>query len=266
MEYRDIICEASEGVALITLNRPHRLNAFTLTTSDEIFDALHRADTDDAVRAIIITGAGRAFSAGADIAVLEEVRGQVEASGGDAIHTMRGEGRSFSRMLALRKPVIAAINGPCAGMAFTLAVYCDIRIAAQSARIGLAFVRRGLTPEDGVNWILPRLVGIGRAIELQITGRLADAREALAIGLVNHLVPDGEALAKAREIALDIAHNCAPLAVTEGKRLAYEALSCDLPTALARCRESTDRMHLREDFKEGVRAFAERRPPRFTGR
>jgi enoyl-CoA hydratase/carnithine racemase len=265
MEYRDIIYEASEGVGLITLNRPHRLNAFTLETDHEIFDALHRADADDAVRAIIITGAGRAFSAGADIAVLEEVRGQAQASGGGVVDTLR-EGHSFSEMLTLRKPVIAAINGPCAGMAFNLAVYSDIRIAAQSARMGLVFVRRGLTPEDGVNWILPRLVGIGMAIELQITGRLVDAREALAIGLVNHLVPEGQALVKAREMALDIAGNCAPLAVTESKRLAYEALSCDLQTAVARCGETTDRMYLRDDFKEGVRSFAQRRPPRFTGR
>ena len=265
MEYRDIIYQASEGVGLITLNRPHRLNAFTLETDHEIFDALHRADGDDTVRAIIITGAGRAFSAGADIAVLEEVRGQAQATGGDVVHTLR-EGHSFSEMHSLRKPVIAAINGPCAGMAFNLAIYCDIRIAAQSARMGLAFVRRGLTPEDGVNWILPRLVGIGRAIELQITGRLVDANEAVAIGLVNHLVPEGQALVKGREIALDIAANCAPLAVTESKRLAYEALSCDLQTALAHCDETTDRMYLREDFKEGVRSFAERRPPRFTGR
>lgn len=266
MEYRDIIYEASDGVALITLNRPHRLNAFTLTTDDEIFDALIRANADDAVRVVIITGAGRAFSAGADIAVLEEVRGQNETSGGELIHEIRTEGHSFSEMLTMRKPVIAAINGPCAGMAFNVAIYCDIRIAAESARIGLAFARRGLTTEDGVNWILPRLIGVGMAVELQITGRLVDAREALAIGLVNHLVPDGQALAKAREMALDIAYNCAPLAVTEGKRLAYEALSCDLPTAVARCGEMTDRMHRTEDFKEGVRSFAERRAPRFTGR
>jgi enoyl-CoA hydratase/carnithine racemase len=132
--------------------------------------------------------------------------------------------------------------------------------------MGLAFVRRGLTPEDGVNWMLPRLVGVGMALELQITGRLIDAREALAIGLVNHLVVDGEALSKAREVAIDIAQNCAPFAVSEGKRLAYEALSCDLPTAVERCGESTERMHLREDFKEGVTSFAQRRPPRFTGR
>ncbi len=266
MEYCDIIYEASDGVALVTLNRPHRLNAFTLQTDREVFDALHRAEADDSVRASIITGAGRAFSAGADIAVLEEVRGQAAASGGTVIRTLRSEGHSFSEMLSLRKPVIAAINGPCAGMAFNLAVYCDIRVAAESARMGLAFVRRGLTPEDGVNWILPRLVGIGRAIDLQITGRLLDAREALAIGLVNHLVPDGQALAKAREIALDIAHNCSPSAVTESKRLAYEALSCDLQTALAHCDETTDRMYLKDDFREGVRSFAEKRPPRFTGR
>src|SRR5580700_4228184 len=140
MEYSDIIYEASESVGLITLNRPHRLNAFTLTTTAEIFDALHRADTDDAVRVIIVTGAGRAFSAGADIAVLENVRGQAATSDGDLIHNIRTENHSFSEILTLRKPVIAAINGPCVGMAFNLAVYCDIRIAAESARIGLAFV------------------------------------------------------------------------------------------------------------------------------
>ncbi|HKD66274.1 MAG TPA: enoyl-CoA hydratase-related protein [Candidatus Binataceae bacterium] len=266
MEYRDIIYEVSEGVGLITLNRPHRLNAFTLSTDDEVFDALRRAEADDTVRVVIVTGAGRAFSAGADIAVLEEVRSEAETSGNAVVEQLQSEGHSFSEMMALRKPIIAAINGPCAGMAFNLAVYCDIRIAAESARMGLVFVRRGLTPEDGVNWILPRLVGVGTAVELQITGRLVDAREALRIGLVNHLVPDGQALAKAREIALDIAHNCSPQAVIESKRLAYEALSCDLKTALARCDETTDRMYQMDDFKEGVRSFAEGRPPRFTGR
>jgi enoyl-CoA hydratase/carnithine racemase len=266
MEYRDITYETSDGVALITLNRPHRLNAFTLATDGEILDALRRADADDAVRAAIITGAGRAFSAGADIAVLEEVRGQAAAEGRGVITAIRDRGNTFSNILALRKPVIAAINGACVGMAFNLAVYCDIRVAAENARMGLVFVRRGLTTEDGVNWILPRIIGIGMAIELQITGRLVAAREALAIGLVNHLVPEGQALAKAQEIAMDIARNCSPAAVMEGKRLAYEALSCDLPTAVARCGETTDRMYLSEDFKEGVRAFAEGRPPRFIGR
>jgi enoyl-CoA hydratase/carnithine racemase len=265
MEYRDITFEAAGGIALITLNRPHRLNAFTLETSDEIFDALQRAETDDTVRAIIITGAGRAFSAGADIAILAEFGGRADESTVEVIRERRRRS-SFSNLFALRKPVIAAINGPCVGMAFTLAVYCDIRIAAESARMGLAFVRRGLTPEDGVNWILPRLVGQGMALELQITGRIIDAREALAIGLVNHLVPDGQALVKAREMAADIAQNCAPFAVSEGKRLAYEGLSCDLGTAVDHCSEATSQMHLREDFKEGVASFAEHRPPRFTGR
>lgn len=265
MEYRDIIYGAADGVATITLNRPQRLNAFTLETADEILGALRRADGDDAVRAMIITGAGRAFSAGADIAILQEVGGRASEFGPEEIRELRRR-HSFSNLLTLHKPVIAALNGPCVGMAFNLAVYCDIRIAAHSARMGLAFVRRGLTPEDGVNWMLPRLVGVGMALELQITGRLIDAREALAIGLVNHLVADGEALSKAREVAIDIAQNCAPFAVSEGKRLAYEALSCDLPTAVERCGESTERMHLREDFKEGVTSFAQRRPPRFTGR
>jgi enoyl-CoA hydratase/carnithine racemase len=265
MEYSDIIYEASEGVGLITLNRPHRLNAFTLATDGEILDALHRAEADDAVRAVIITGAGRAFSAGADIAILEQVRVREETSGG-IVQELQTRGNSFTQMLAMRTPIIAAINGPCVGMAFNLAVFCDMRIAAESGRMGLAFVRRGLTTEDGVNWILPRLVGIGKALEMQITGRLIDAREALAFGLVNHVVPDGQALAKAREIALDIARNCAPLAVMEEKRLAYGALSSDLPTALAQCHETTERMYVKEDFKEGVRSFAEGRPPRFMGR
>ena len=267
MEYPDLIYEIAAGVAVITLNRPARLNAFTIEMDHELHEALHKADRDDAVRAIIITGAGRAFSAGADVAVLEQVRGQAAATTGSGlITTLRNERHSFCDMLALRKPVIAAINGPCAGMAFIIAAYSDIRVAAQSARMGLVFTRRGLTPEDGINWILPRLVGAGMALELQITGRLVDAREALAIGLVNHLVPDGQALDKAREIAFDIARNCSPAAVMESKRLAYEGLACDLQTAVARSGEATDRMYVTEDFKEGIAAFANHRPPRFTGR
>jgi enoyl-CoA hydratase/carnithine racemase len=267
MEYPDLIYEVAAGVAVITLNRPARLNAFTIEMDHQLHDVLHQANGDDAVRAIIITGAGRAFSAGADVAVLERVRGEAAATTGSGlITTIRNEGSSFSDMLALRKPVIAAINGPCAGMAFVIAAYCDIRVAAQSAKMGLVFTRRGLTPEDGINWILPRLVGAGMAFELQISGRFVDAPEALAIGLVNRLVPDGQALDKAREIALDIASNCSPVAVMESKRLAYEGLSCDLQTAVARSGEVTDRMYISEDFKEGIAAFAQRRPPRFTGR
>lgn len=265
MDYQEILYEIDQGVALITFNRPARLNAFTVHMVDEFQDALRRAEAEDAVRAIIITGAGRAFSAGADVAELGRIHVEAEATEG-LITALRTDGHSFAGMLDLRKPVIAAINGPCAGMAFVIASYCDIRIAAQSAKMGLAFTRRGLTPEDGINWILPRLVGVGMAVELQVTGRFVDAAEARSIGLINHLVPDGQALVKAREIALDIACNCSPAAVRESKRLAYLGLSCDLQTAVAKSGEATDRMYLSEDFKEGVQAFVERRPPRFTGR
>ena len=273
MDFAEIIYEKQDRIATVTMNRPERMNAWTQHMGAEIKAAMTDADRDDSVRAIIVTGTGKAYCAGADMSALASMaQGTARAGIGRPednrwLDAHRADYRGqLSWVLALRKPVIAAINGACVGLGFTKSLYYDIRIASEKARLGLIFPQRGLAIEHGSSWMLPRIVGLTHAIDMAVTGRLLEAKEALAIGLVNHLVPDGQALDKAREIALDITRNCSPVAVMEGKRLAYEGLSCDLQTAVASCGEATDRMYLSEDFKEGIKSFAERRPPRFTGR
>src|SRR5882724_12705751 len=194
MSYTEILLEVTEGVALVTLNRPERLNAYTPTMGQELAEAFAACDTDDAVRAIVVTGAGRGFCAGADL-----------ARGGASFDRAAAEEYRATppdrpwekprRAIApwdVRKPIIAAINGPAVGVGATLPMQWDIRIAAESARIGFVFVRRGVVPEALSTWTLPRLVGMSRAAELLLTGRMLSAREALEWGLVSRVVPDAE--------------------------------------------------------------------------
>jgi enoyl-CoA hydratase/carnithine racemase len=162
--------------------------------------------------------------------------------------------------------VIGAINGACVGMGFTTALYHDIRIASDRARMGLIFVRRGLAIEHGSSWMLPRIVGLANALELAVSGRLIDAHEAMRIGLVNKVVPHEDLMPAALEMAGEIANNCSPLGVAHAKRLIYHHLLTDLSTAVAEENESIAVMTHSEDFKEGIKAFQEKRPPRFTGR
>jgi enoyl-CoA hydratase/carnithine racemase len=169
-------------------------------------------------------------------------------------------------LLALHKPVIAAINGACVGMGFTHSLYFDIRIASERARMGLIFVRRGLAIEHGSSWMLPRIVGVAHAVDLAVTGRLVDAQEALRMGLVSKVVPPEQLIPTARELAKEIATQCSPLGVANAKRLIYGHLFTDLATAMAEEEESIRVMTHSEDFREGVKAFVEKRAPRFTGR
>jgi enoyl-CoA hydratase/carnithine racemase len=270
VDFSQIIYEKSDRVATITLNRPRQLNAFTPTMGTEIRKALRDADGDDGIGAVIVTGAGRAYCAGADMAELASrvgTEGEPEPPVGAPREDLRPDFRgTFSYMMALRKPIIGAYNGACVGIGFTSSLYFDMRIAAESARIGLIFVQRGLAIEHGASWMLPRLVGPAKAMELAVTGRLITGREALEIGLVNYVVPDDQLMAKAREIAGHIAHNCAPLGVAEAKRSIYEHLFTDLATAMRNDDELMRRMWKTEDFKEGITAFREKRPPRFTGK
>jgi enoyl-CoA hydratase/carnithine racemase len=270
VEFSQIIYAKADRVATITLNRPRQLNAYTPKMVGEIRKALRDADADDQVGAVIVTGAGRAYCAGADIEGLAS-RG---VGGDDSPVQVAGTRENlrpdfqgiFSYMLALRKPIIGAFNGVCVGIGLTCSLYFDIRIAAESSRIGLIFVQRGLAIEQGSSWMLPKLVGLGKAMEMALTGRLLTAQEALEIGLVNHVVPDDQLMAKAREIAEHIAHKCTPLGVAEAKRSIYEHLFTDLATAMREDDELMLRMFTTEDFKEGMTAFMEKRPPRFTGK
>jgi enoyl-CoA hydratase/carnithine racemase len=167
-------------------------------------------------------------------------------------------------MRGLRTPVIGAINGVAAGIGFTMPLYFDFRIAAQGARLGSIFTRRGLTIEDATGYLLPRIVGLANAVDLIITGRMISAEEALKMGYLREVVPDDQLMARAHEIAHDIAHNCSPISVAQSKRILFEHLTSDLETVLRDTDETTAWMYSLPDIKEGVKAFAEKRPPRFT--
>jgi enoyl-CoA hydratase/carnithine racemase len=272
MDLKDILYEKSERVATVTYNRPEKMNAWTTRMFDELRSALDDADADANVGAIIITGAGRAYCAGADMSGLSRAAQGTERIGGlgrpaPGTETLNPNYRGrFSWMLAVKKPIIAAINGPAVGMGFANALYCDIRIASDNARMGLIFVRRGLAIEFGSSWMLPRIVGIANAIDLAVTGRLVDAQEALRMGLVSRVVAPGEVMPAARALATEIATQCSPLGVAHAKRHVYNHLFTDLATALKDEDESVGMMAESADFKEGIAAFLEKRAPRFPGR
>jgi enoyl-CoA hydratase/carnithine racemase len=272
MDLKDIVYEKSERVATVTYNRPEKMNAWTTRMFDELRSALDDADGDSNIGAIIITGAGRAYCAGADMGGLSRAAEGTERIGGlgrpapgteNLDPNYRGR---FSWMLSIKKPIIGAINGPAVGMGFANTLYCDIRIASDRARMGLIFVRRGLAIEFGSSWMLPRLVGIANAIDLAVTGRLVNAQEALRMGLVSRVVTAEELMPVARELATEIATQCSPLGVAHAKRHVYNHLFTDLATALKEEDESVGVMAESEDFKEGIKAFLEKRAPRFPGR
>jgi enoyl-CoA hydratase/carnithine racemase len=272
MEFKDIIYEKSDRVAVVTYNRPERMNAWTMRMGAEARTAILEADNDPDIGAIVLTGAGRAFCAGADMQNLSNLADgtdQLEDPGKPLSGTeelnpnFRGR---FSWMMGLRKPVIGAINGPAVGMGFANSLYCDIRIASDAARMGLIFTQRGLAIEFGASWMLPRIVGIANAMELAITGRLMEAEEAQRMGLVNRVVAPGELMGAARALAQSIAGQCSPLGVAHVKRLVYGHLFTDLATALVDDDEAAVTMLRSDDFKEGIKAFMEKRAPRFTGR
>src|SRR4030042_1275903 len=208
MSYNEILFEKPEKIATITLNRPERLNAFTWTMGQEIRQAIMEVEEDPKMRVTIMTGAGRGFCAGADL-----LGG---AKTFDGTNRPQEEDRPSSLLkfyFDLKKPVIVAYNGPAVGVGVTMTLPYDIRIAAESARLGIVFNRRGIIPEVGCPWLLPRIVGISRAAELRYTGRILNAREALEFGLVSRVVPDDELMPTAWNMAKDIAVNCAPVSV-----------------------------------------------------
>ena len=258
MAYKDILVDLKDGVATITLNRPEKLNSFNNNMSTELYDAFGQLDVNDDVRVIVVTGAGRAFSAGADLS----------AAGGDTFNSdsrrERGE-MPRSRPVApwnVRKPIIAAINGPAVGMGITLPMQWDIRVASESARIGFVFVRRGIIPEALSLWTVPRAVGMARAMEVLLTGKIMNAREALEMGIVSHVWPDAEFTAKVREMALDIAQNTAPVSVAMTKRLIWAMWNEHHAEGAQRSdTENFWWVGKQADSREGVTAFLEKRKP-----
>jgi len=265
-DFEQILYAVDEGVLTITLNRPERLNAWTPTMGTELMEALDRADTDDQVRAVIITGAGRGFCAGADLAAGGETF-DWRARGGDGEVPRDGGGRFVLRVFECTKPVIAAINGPAVGVGATMTLPMDIRLAADSARIGFVFARRGIVPEACSSWFLPRLVGISQAMEWVSTGRVFDAQEALDGGLVRSLHPGDELLDAARAIAREIAENTAPVSVALARRLMWTMLGAEHPMLAHRA--DSRAMFARgqsADAREGITAFLEKRPAAFPDR
>ena len=251
--------ELKDGVGEITLNRPERMNAWTAQMGVELNEHLVACDENDDVRAVIVTGAGRAFCAGADL----ERGGETFAGGGRDAAPARA-----SRTIQpweVRKPIIAAINGPAVGVGITLPLQYDIRIAASDAKLGFLFVRRGVVTELSSTWILPRLVGIARASDLLLSGRIVTGEEAAALGLVNEAVPKEQVLARARAIARDIAENCAPVSVALTKRMIWEHLGGPPPAEVAK-REGKALYALGKmaDSREGVVSFLEKRKPRWS--
>src|SRR5438105_391953 len=268
MDYQEIRYAVDAGVLTITLDRPERLNAFTARMMYELLDAFERADADDAVRAVIVTGAGRAFCAGAD---LGSGGGTFDYSGGPAAQALEehrdGGGLVALRIFASKKPVIAAINGPAVGVGITMTLPMDVRIAATGAKMGFVFTRRGIVPEACSSWFLPRVVGISRAVEWAASGRVFRSEEALEAGLVRGLPPPDEVLAAARELAREIADNTAPVSVPLARRMMWSMLGAAHPMEAHRA--DSRGMFARgqsADAREGVTSFLEKRPPNFTDR
>ena len=263
--------EIDGGVALVTLDRPHRLNAWTGRMHTEYRWVLAEAERDDAVRVIVVTGAGRGFCAGADTAALDGHvdRGAYDAGVDPANLANPGHGvrpefdHSFAFHYGVLKPVIAAINGPAAGVGLVLACYCDMRYAASGAKLTTSSGRLGLPAEYGLSWVLPRLVGIGHAADLLLSSRVVLAEEAERIGLVNRVFSPDELMPATLEYAHAIATEISPSSLRETKRQLYADLHGDVGTAVAESERLLERMATEPDFREGVAAWQEKRPPRF---
>ena len=264
MQFKQVIYTVTENVATITLNRPERLNALSPQLRLDLKNALEVADTSNEVRAIIITGAGRGFCSGGDVKAMNEANESGTAGPlSDKIAPVRDQ-----VVLAMRnasKPVIAAVNGPAAGAGMNIALACDIRVAADTARFGQSFSRRGLHPDWGGTYFLPRIVGMAKACELIWSGKMIDAEEALHLGIVSEVTEPGVLLETAQALALSFAAG-PPIAIRLAKRAMYRAMDSSLREALEFETYAQNICRDTEDAKEGIRAFVEKRDPDFTGR
>lgn len=259
MNYETILVETDGPVATVTLNRPERLNAFTVRMGDELSDAFARLDADDSVRAVILTGSGRAFCAGADLDPSGKTFSNFVESGESDTEDVQSRPRMDPWMM--RKPVIAALNGHAIGVGLTLAMQCDVRYAAADAKLSFAFVRRGIIPELSSHAIVPRVLGLSRALELMLSGRTLTGEEAERQGLVSKAMPRDEVLPAAMEYARDIAENAAPLSVAISKRLIWEGLTDSLDSMRRKENVLFAWAASQPDAVEGVKAFFEKRPP-----
>ena len=263
MAYEQITYEVREGVAWIRLNRPDKLNALTSKLAAETMEALEETASDAAARCVVITGEGRGFSAGQDLTEF-----QAEQDGGPldvAGHLRSGYNLMIGQIVRLEKPMVAGVNGVAAGAGLSLALACDVRVASDAARFTQAFIKIGLVPDSGGTYLLPRVVGFAKALELSITGDVIDAAEALRIGLVNRVVPAEEFPAELERYATTLAQ-LPTRTIGSTKRLMAQGLRSSLDETLEREAVAQAEHAGSADFLEGVQAFLEKRPPRFTGR
>ena len=266
MTYEHIEYAAEGPVLTVTLNRPDKLNAYTALMGSEIEDAFARADSDDAIRVVIVTGAGRGFCAGADISGGASAF-DVKAGAAMFQANRSSRGGFVEAIYNCRKPSIAAINGAAVGVGITLCLPMDIRIASSDARIGFVFARRGLVPEAGSAWFLPRLVGLDQALRWCLSGRVFGADEAKEGGLVSEVLPPDRLLARAREIALEIAENTAPVSVAMTRHMLWQYSAMAHPFELLKMDGPLSvELGAGADVKEGVAAFLEKRKPNFPGK
>jgi enoyl-CoA hydratase/carnithine racemase len=269
--YQEIVYAVADPVATITLNRPQALNAWTTRMGAEVKHAVAAAEADARVVAIVLTGAGRGFCAGADLndlRAITEGRGlaaeppELAAAPGDPAMEASFHG-TYTYFTSVRKPVIAAVNGVVAGMAVPIVLACDLRFASDRATVTTAFSRRGLVGEWGVTWLLPRLVGTAHALDLLFSARKVDAEEALRMGLVNRVVPHDALLPAVRAYVEDVAAHCSPASLAVMKRQVWQQWTAELGPAEREAIQLMLESFRRPDFREGVTSFLEKRPPRF---
>jgi len=278
--YEDILYDVKDRIAVITLNRPDKLNAWTAPMQASIKRAVIDAANDDNVRVIVVTGAGRGFCAGADMGNLQQIRpekwnerelartdNEVEPPKSNLGPDVSGHyGGRFGYLMSIRKPVIAAINGPCAGIGLVFTLYCDLRFAASEAKFTTAFAQRGLIAEHGISWLLPRITGTAHALDILFSARKFSAEEAGRINLVNRVFPQENFQPAVMDYAKQLAGTVSPRAMAVMKAQVWKALYQDLNDAVAVGDAEMQKSFATEDFKEGVAHFVEKRAPRFTGR
>ena len=271
--YEEIIYEVSDPVATITLNRPAALNALTAKMLAEIRHAVAAAEQDKSVVGIVLTGAGRGFCPGMDMNALDSMSSGSGGARDDLSHLQASPGDAdmgenfrlaYTYLMSVRKPIIAAINGACAGLGFAIATLADLRVVERQAKFSTAFSQRGLIAEHGVSWTLPRLIGSGNALDLLWSARKFNGEEAKEIGLAERLVETGEALATAQEYVRNLAASAAPVSLQVMKSQVYRHLNMPLGEAIAETNDWMAQSLTKDDFREGVRSFIEKRPPQFT--
>lgn len=271
MSQSEVLYAVAAGVATVTLNRPEKLNAWTSQMEGEVKKAMEAAEADEAVRAIVLTGAGRGFCAGADMNLLQNIQTGTPTAAADWQRPHRMDVRGdwqirYGYFPSLTKPVIGAINGACAGLGFVVALFCDVRFASDAAMFTTAFSRRGLIAEHGCSWLLPRLVGHSRALDLLLSARRVSAGEALRIGLVDRVVAADQLMPEALAYAGMLATEVSPRSMAVIKKQLYEVPFQTMAEATATANAEMRLSFRSEDFKEGVAHFVEKRRPAFTGK